>query len=142
MYTESKDIAVGCKYGKKNKTFTVEMQNLFYSLSPAGRDFRVGPHLQVGNLSAFCVNTDNSGTYPGRQKPFQALSCCGLTNGLIMASVRSQTFSTKGSDISEAFWKLKQQLEPGCKTEFISCHKATLISEIFGDLDTRDCGSL
>ena len=63
----------------------------------------MGPNLQVGNLLALYVSTDNFGTDPERQKPLQALSCCGLTNGLVMAPVRAQTFSTEGSDISETF---------------------------------------
>ena len=76
------------------------------------------PYLQVGNLLALFVGPDNFERDPGKQKPLRALSCCGLTNDLVMAPVRSQTHGTEGLDISETFWKLKQQLEPGSKTEF------------------------
>lgn len=50
-----------------------------------------------------------------------------------MAPVKAQTFSTKGADISETFWKLRQQLEFGHKTEFIRfATKQPNIREILG----------
>lgn len=100
------------------------------------------PYLQVGNLLALYVGRDNFERDPGKQKPLQALSCCGLTNGLVMAPVTSQTHGTEGLDISETFWKLKQQLEPGSKTEFSILPQEDWIREILnsGSFNARDYG--
>lgn len=94
-------------------------------------DSHVGPNLQVGNFLALYVNTDNIGTDPGRQKTFTGAKLLWPNNSLVMAPVGAETFSTEGSDISETFWKLKQQLEPGCKTEVRLLPQDNLISERF-----------
>lgn len=56
-----------------------------------------------------------------------------------MAPVKAQTFSTEVADISETFWKLRQQLEFGHKTELI--HFATKqpdIGDILGSTGVDD----
>lgn len=78
------------------------------------------------------VSTDNFGKDTVKQNPLQRLmwpnkwSCNGTS--------QSSDIQTEGNDISETFWKLKQQLELGCKTELILLPKT--ISERFQALVT------
>lgn len=54
----------------------------------------MGPKLQVGNLLALYVSTDNFGTDPEMQKPLEAVSCSGL-RAIETVPVRAETFGTE-----------------------------------------------